>query len=87
MVKTAQYFSGKRITLIFVMDKVSAELHAKLVAAQNGGHFQELLNAETEDGKYEILAQLLLHEMEQLKERRFSYFTPIPNPQLASRYR
>jgi hypothetical protein len=43
-----------------------AELHAKWVATQNIDRFQQLLDAETEDGKYRLLAQLLSHELEQL---------------------
>jgi hypothetical protein len=72
---------------MFVMDKALAELQAKLVAAQKSGRFEELLDAETEDGRYKILAQLLSYEMEELKERRFSNSPPIPSPQSASRYR
>jgi hypothetical protein len=52
-----------------MMDKATSESerHAKWVAAQDIGQFQRLLNAETEDGKHRILAQLLSHELEQLK--------------------
>jgi phage tail tape-measure protein len=32
------------------------------------GNFQEMLNAQTEDGKYEILAQLLSRELKQFKK-------------------
>lgn len=45
-----------------------AELHAKWVASQDIGCFQQLLNKETEDGKYKLLAQLLSHELEPLKK-------------------
>lgn len=52
-----------------MMDKATSESerHAKWVAAQDIGQFQRLLNAENEDGKHRILAQLLSHELEQLK--------------------
>jgi len=68
-------------------DGNSAELLAKWVAAENAVRFRELLNAETEEGKYKILAQLLSYEIEQLKERRAANVVPLPNPQAASRYR
>ena len=53
-----------------MMDKATseAELHAKRVASKDIGRFQELLNTETEDGKYKLLAQLLSHELEQMKK-------------------
>ena len=52
-----------------MVDKATskADLHAKWVASQDIGRFQQLLNTETEDGKYKLLAQLLSHELEQLK--------------------
>jgi len=55
-----------------MMDKATseAELHAKWVASQNIVRFQSLLNAETEDGKYNLLAQLLSHELTQPKKAR-----------------
>jgi hypothetical protein len=70
-----------------MMSEGPSELHARWAVAQNMGRFQELLNEETEDGKYKILAQLLSHEMEQLKERRVSSPAPLPNPPSALRYR
>jgi len=53
-----------------MMDKATseAELHAKWVVSQDIGRFQQLLNTETEDGKYKLLAQLLSHELEQMKK-------------------
>jgi len=53
-----------------MMDKVTseAELHAKWVASQDIARFQSLLNSETEDGKYNLLAQLLSLELAQLKK-------------------
>jgi hypothetical protein len=55
-----------------MMKETASQLHAKWVAAQNIGRFPQLLDAETEDGKYKILAQLLSHELEQLKNHRAS---------------
>ena len=43
------------------------ELQAHWVAAQNIDRFQDLLDAETEDGKYKILARLLSLELEKMK--------------------
>jgi hypothetical protein len=59
--------------LASMLDKPTfeTELHAKWVAAQDISRFQELLSAETEDGKYKILAQLLSHELKQLSRVRF----------------
>jgi len=68
-------------------NKTTDQVWADWVVTQDIGHFQELLNAETEDGQYKILAHLLAHEMEQLKQRRFSNSTPIPIPRSASQYR
>jgi hypothetical protein len=41
------------------MSDEAAMLHAKWVTAQDSRRFQELLNAETEDGQYNILIALL----------------------------
>jgi hypothetical protein len=49
-------------------DKIKELMWADWVAAQSIGHFQERLNAETEDGKYKILAQLLSSELGKLKK-------------------
>jgi len=51
-----------------MMQKTKEQKWADWVATQDVGHFQERLNAETEDGKYEILAQLLSRRLEQLKK-------------------
>jgi hypothetical protein len=37
------------------------------MAKQAGDNFPEMLNAQTEDRKYQILAQLLSPELERLK--------------------
>ena len=49
--------------------KTKDQLWADWVATQDVGHFQERLNAETEDGKYKILAHLLSRRLEQLKKQ------------------
>jgi hypothetical protein len=69
------------------MDKALAELRAKWMAAQSIDYLQELLTAETEDGKFKILGQLLSYELEKLKNSRASNSRPLPIPQSASRYR
>jgi hypothetical protein len=43
------------------------ELQADWTATKNIVRFQELLNGETDDGRYEILAQLLANEFKKLK--------------------
>jgi hypothetical protein len=43
-------------------DKTAAELHADWIVANSIAQFQAKLNAETEDGKYEILSVLLADE-------------------------
>jgi hypothetical protein len=40
-------------------EKSKEQIWADRVATQDSGHFRERLNAEKEDGKYKILAQLL----------------------------
>jgi hypothetical protein len=75
MVNTAQYSPGKRITHLLMANGDSVELHAKWVAAKNIGRLQELLGAETADGKYKILAQLLSYELD------VSSLRPLPNLQ------
>lgn len=45
-----------------------AEPHDKWVASKDIGRFQKLLDTETEDGKYKLLAQLLSHDLEQMKK-------------------
>jgi len=47
--------------------KTKEQLWADWVATQDMGNFQERLNAETEDGKYKILAQLLSNELYKIK--------------------
>jgi hypothetical protein len=51
-------------------DKTKEQIWADWVASQTVDHFQERLNAATEDGKYRILAQLLSWELENLKKAR-----------------
>lgn len=51
-------------------EKTKEQIWAEWLARQRGGNFQEMLNAQTEDGKYQILAQLLSKELGQLKKER-----------------
>jgi hypothetical protein len=54
---------GRRIT----PEKSKEQIWVDWVAKQGGDNFQEMLNAHTEDRHYQILAQLLSLELEQLK--------------------
>jgi hypothetical protein len=45
------------------------ELRAAHIIAGPSNHFRENLNAETEDGKYEILSALLAIECQTLRTR------------------
>jgi hypothetical protein len=49
-------------------EKTKEQIWADWVAKQSGGNFQEMLNAQTEDGKYQTLARLLSREPGQLKK-------------------
>ena len=49
-------------------EKTKEQRWADWVATQDIGHFQESLNAATEDDKYKILAQLLSKRLEKLKK-------------------
>jgi len=49
-------------------EKTKEQRWADWVASQDVGHFQERLNAETEDGKYKILSLLLSRRLEKLKK-------------------
>jgi hypothetical protein len=56
-----------------MLEKTQEQVWAAWLSKQNGGNFQEMLNAQTEDGKYQILAKLLSDEVEQIKKApRFS---------------
>ena len=48
-------------------EKTKDQLWADWVATQDMDRLQERLNAETEDGKFKILAQLLSRELENIK--------------------
>jgi hypothetical protein len=50
-----------------VPEKTKEQIWADWMAKQAGDNFPEMLNAQTEDRKYQILAQLLSLELEQLK--------------------
>jgi hypothetical protein len=71
-------FQGQPNHAARMADGDPAELYAKWMAAENIGRFRELLDAETEDGKFKILAQLLSYELEQLKKASRSGLKP-PN--------
>jgi hypothetical protein len=45
-----------------MVDKTAAELHADWVVRQGIAKFQERFNAETDDGRFEILSALLADE-------------------------
>jgi hypothetical protein len=49
-------------------EKTKDQQWASWVARQDDDHFQERLNAETEDGKYEILAHLLSREQRKSRQ-------------------
>jgi hypothetical protein len=49
-------------------EKTKEQAWSDWVATQGIDHFQQRLNAETEDGRYLILAQLLSSELEELKK-------------------
>ncbi len=51
-----------------MMQKTKGQTWAEWVATQDVGHFQTRLTAETEDGKYQILSQLLSKELGKLKK-------------------
>ena len=51
-----------------MLENLKEQQWADWVATQGDGHFQERLNVETEDGKFQILAQLLSKEMGRLKK-------------------
>jgi hypothetical protein len=61
-----------------VANKTKDQMWADWVATQSVDHFQERLNAATEDGKYKILAQVLSRELGNLKkERQHWNFIPL----------
>ncbi len=49
-------------------EKTKEQIWADWVGKQSGGNFQEMLNAQTEDAKYQTLAQLLSKEPGQLRK-------------------
>jgi hypothetical protein len=72
MVNPAQFSSWETPTITWgegppvmemgMADKTAAELHADWIVAQNIARFHERFNAETDDGRFEILAALLADE-------------------------
>jgi hypothetical protein len=71
MVNLAQY-SRTPLDHYADMSNDSAMLHANWVAAQDTDRFQKLLNAETEDGQYNVLTALLSRAGEKLEKERFT---------------
>jgi hypothetical protein len=51
-----------------MMEKTREHIWATWISKQTDDHFQEMLNAQTEDGKYQVLAQLLSKRLEKLKK-------------------
>jgi hypothetical protein len=51
-----------------MLEKTKEQIWADWVAKQSGGNFLEMLDAQTEDAKYQTLAQLLSKELEQTKK-------------------
>jgi len=51
-----------------MIEKTKEQVWSDWVGTQGVDHFQERLNAETEDGRYKILALLLSSELEKLKK-------------------
>jgi hypothetical protein len=49
-------------------EKTREQIWAGWVVKQSGGNFQEMLNAQTEDRKYQILTELLSKEPGQSKK-------------------
>jgi len=71
MVNPAQY-SKAPLDHYAGMRNDSAMLHANWIAAQDTDRFQKLLNAETEDGQYNVLTALLSRAGEKLEKERFT---------------
>lgn len=51
-----------------MLEKTREQIWACWAAKQSGGNFQEMLNAQTEDRKYQILAELLSKDLGKLKK-------------------
>ena len=52
-----------------MIEKTREHIWATWISKQTDDHFQEMLNAQTEDRKYQVLAQLLSGRLEKLKKR------------------
>jgi len=64
-----------------MMDKTPAELRAAQIIANCSDQFQEKMNAENEDGKYEILSALLAVEFVKLRTKPLqARLYPLPSP-------
>jgi len=51
-----------------MQEKTQEQVWADWVATQRGGNFPEMLDAQTEDAKYQILAQLLSEELGNMRK-------------------
>jgi len=51
-----------------MMQKTKDQTWADWVATQDAGHFQQKLTGETQDGRYQILSQLLSKDLAKLKK-------------------
>jgi hypothetical protein len=49
-------------------EKTKEQIRAGWLAKQSAGNCQEMLNAQTEDGKYQTLGELLSKERGQLRK-------------------
>jgi hypothetical protein len=49
-------------------EKTKEQIWADWVAKQGGGNFREMLNAQSEDGKYQTVARLLSEAPGRLKK-------------------
>jgi hypothetical protein len=52
-----------------MLEKTKEQIWTDWLGRQSDGNFQGMLNAQTEDAKYQILAKLLSEEIGQLKKR------------------
>ena len=56
------------LTEAVIPEMTREERHADLIATQNIAGFQERINAETDEGKYRVLARLLANEFRKLEK-------------------
>jgi hypothetical protein len=51
-----------------MQEKTQEQVWADWLSKQSAGNFQAMLNAQTEDNKYQIIAKQLSHEIAQIKK-------------------